>query len=64
MDFASYKMSDVSATKATIHIESLKHNLRVFQKSCPGLNIMAVVKANAYGHGSVPIATARNDIPS
>ena len=58
MDFASYKMSDVSATTATIHIESLKHNLRVFQKSCPGLNIMAVVKANAYGHGSVPIAAA------
>jgi alanine racemase len=36
---------------ATIHLESMKHNLARARSCAPGANIWAVVKANAYGHG-------------
>lgn len=36
---------------ATINLEALRHNLRVVAASAPHSSIMAVVKANAYGHG-------------
>ena len=36
---------------ATIHLDALRHNLEVVRTSAPQSRIMAVVKANAYGHG-------------
>lgn len=36
---------------ATINLEALRHNLRVVAALAPHSRIMAVVKANAYGHG-------------
>ncbi|MGI9219565.1 MAG: alanine racemase [Woeseiaceae bacterium] len=42
--------------RALIRLDALKHNLNVVRKSCPKAKIMAVVKANAYGHGMVPVA--------
>lgn len=40
-----------------INMENLRHNVGVLQEMLPaGGEIMAVVKANAYGHGGVPIA--------
>lgn len=41
-----------------ISLENLEHNARVLQKAMPsGCRLMAVVKAEAYGHGSFEIAT-------
>lgn len=41
-----------------IHLENLEHNARVLQKAMPsGCRLMAVVKAEAYGHGAFEIAT-------
>jgi alanine racemase len=43
------------ATRATIDTGALTHNLSVVRRQAPGARVMAVVKANAYGHG---LATA------
>lgn len=42
---------------AEISLAALRHNLRVVRDLIPkGTRIMAVVKANAYGHGAIPVA--------
>jgi alanine racemase len=43
-------------TFAEIDLKALSHNLRVVRKKISNKNILAVVKANAYGHGAVEIA--------
>jgi len=37
--------------RAVIHRQALTHNLERVKQLAPGSNIMAVLKANAYGHG-------------
>jgi alanine racemase len=41
---------------ATINLEALRHNLRVVAATAPNSRIMAVVKANGYGHGLLNVA--------
>lgn len=41
---------------ATINLEALRHNLRVVAATAPHSRIMAVIKANAYGHGLLNVA--------
>lgn len=44
-------------TSASVDLTALVHNLTQFRKTLvPGCDIMAVVKANAYGHGAVETA--------
>ncbi len=43
---------------AYIDYAALRHNLNVVRSTAPGSRVMAVVKANAYGHGIVPVAQA------
>lgn len=43
-------------TRATVHLNHLCHNLSVVRRSAPNCAVWAVVKANAYGHGLVPVA--------
>jgi len=45
-------------TSATIHLGHLVHNYCLLKKKSAPSNIMAVVKANAYGHGLLPVAEA------
>ena len=44
--------------RAIIDANALKSNLRRIREVAPGSRVMAVVKANAYGHGLVPTALA------
>ncbi len=44
--------------RAVIDTRALQHNLSVIRERARGAHIMAVVKANAYGHGLVPTALA------
>lgn len=37
--------------RATIDLAALRHNLSVVRAAAPGSRVMAVVKANGYGHG-------------
>ena len=43
---------------ATIDAGALKHNLQVVRQRAPRSRVMAVIKANAYGHGLVTVARA------
>jgi alanine racemase len=46
-------------TVIEIDLDALTHNVKEFQQHLPaGTKIMAAVKANAYGHGSIPVARA------
>lgn len=46
---------------ADINLAALRHNLQQVKKTAPKSRIMAMVKANAYGHGLLPIARALSD---
>src|SRR5687768_9840899 len=45
----------IRPTVATIDLNSLRHNVQVIRRLGPGLELCAVVKANAYGHGLLPV---------
>ncbi|MCC7462254.1 MAG: alanine racemase [Gammaproteobacteria bacterium] len=47
--------------RACIDTQALRSNLQVLRERAPHSRIMAVVKANAYGHGLVPAALALGD---
>ncbi|HJL17318.1 MAG TPA: alanine racemase [Sandaracinaceae bacterium LLY-WYZ-13_1] len=46
----------VRPTRAEIDLDALAHNLAVVRTSAPAARILAVVKADAYGHGLLPVA--------
>ena len=48
-------------TRALIDISALRHNFQQVRKAAPGRKILAVVKADAYGHGAVRVARALDD---
>jgi alanine racemase len=44
--------------RSVIDTHALRHNLRTIRERARGARVMAVVKANAYGHGLVPTSLA------
>lgn len=47
------------STRAVVDLDAISTNLRTLRGATgPGVGLMAIVKANAYGHGAIPIATA------
>ena len=46
---------EYSNTYAKIDLDAILHNYRTIRKHA-GVSVMAVVKADAYGHGAVPVA--------
>jgi len=46
---------------ATVNLQALRHNVRVLQEQAGTADLMAVVKADAYGHGAVPVARVLHD---
>ena len=54
-------MTDIEGvvTWAEIDLEAIRKNVRSFVRHVGStVQVMAVVKANAYGHGAVPVARA------
>ncbi|HBK54767.1 MAG TPA: alanine racemase [Xanthomonadales bacterium] len=45
-------------THAIIHLDALRHNLARIRQLAPGAKVMAVVKADGYGHGLERVAMA------
>lgn len=45
-------------TSATIHVDALRHNLGQVRARAPGSRVMAIVKADGYGHGLERVARA------
>jgi len=48
-------ISDTPYTVAEIHLDNLVHNLEEIRKKAAPADVMCVVKADAYGHGAVPV---------
>jgi len=46
------------AAHAVLDMAALAHNLGKLRERAPEAKIMAVIKANAYGHGAIPVARA------
>jgi alanine racemase len=46
---------------ATVDLAAIRHNARVLRDRADGAELMAVVKADAYGHGILPVARALHD---
>jgi alanine racemase len=46
---------------AIIDLAALRHNLGVARRAAPNSRVMAVIKANAYGHGAPRVARALGD---
>jgi alanine racemase len=51
----------MSHLRAIINLDAIRHNVRRLLELADGADLMAVVKANAYGHGAVPVAVAAID---
>ncbi len=49
-------MQRFRATSAEVDLDAVRHNVRLLRPD--GSELMAVVKANGYGHGDVPVARA------
>lgn len=49
-------MRVLNRTEATVNLANLAHNFGEIKRYTGGADIIAVVKADAYGHGSVPVA--------
>ncbi|MCK8516135.1 alanine racemase [Methylonatrum kenyense] len=45
-------------TRAVIHVEALQHNLAQARQAAPDSRVMAVIKADGYGHGLLRVAAA------
>ncbi|MGH8540358.1 MAG: alanine racemase [Stenotrophobium sp.] len=43
---------------ATIDLAAIRHNLGLVRRYAPGTRVLAAIKADAYGHGAVPVARA------
>ena len=50
------------AAYAVLNLEALKHNLSRVRECAPKAKIMAVIKANAYGHGLLRVAEMLQDV--
>ncbi len=50
------------ATRATVHLDRIASNVRIIRRLAgDSVKVLAVVKANAYGHGAVPVAVTALD---
>jgi len=47
-----------SRTWAEVDLGAIRHNVRTLKRHAGGARLMAVVKADAYGHGAVPVSRA------
>lgn len=50
--------------RALIRLGALQKNLRVIRDAAPDARLMAVIKANAYGHGMLTVAQTLDDVDS
>ncbi len=50
-----------SRTWAEIDLAAIRHNVRALKRRASGARLMAVIKADAYGHGALPVSRAALD---
>ena len=47
-----------AAAEAVVDLDAIGHNVRVLRDHAGSAQVMAVVKADGYGHGAIPVARA------
>ncbi|MCG8478551.1 MAG: alanine racemase, partial [Spirochaetales bacterium] len=47
----------IRETRAYVDLDAFEHNLNLAAERVPGASIMPAVKADAYGHGAIAIAS-------
>jgi len=52
----------IPAAHAILDLDAIQHNLSVVRRKAPDAKIMAVIKANGYGHGLLRIAEALTNV--
>jgi alanine racemase len=52
---------DQYPARAVVDLGAIRNNIEVLQEAAPRAEVMAVVKADAYGHGLLPVAQAAVD---
>ncbi|MHB1288641.1 alanine racemase [Georgenia sp.] len=58
MSSAVSQAVDASPARAVVDLDAIVHNVGVLRAAAPTAQAMAVVKADAYGHGLLPVARA------
>lgn len=48
---------------AHINLDALRHNARALARNAAPARLICVIKANAYGHGALPVAQTLSDLP-
>ena len=56
MSFSSARSA--TPAEARVDLSAIRHNVRLLAERARGADVMAVVKADAYGHGAAPVAKA------
>ncbi len=51
-------MPDFRPTWATVDLDAIRHNARALAEAARPAQLLTVVKADAYGHGAIPVARA------
>ncbi|MGQ0573012.1 MAG: alanine racemase, partial [Pseudonocardia sp.] len=54
-------VTEAPRAEAVVDLAAIRHNVAVLAAAAPGAALMAVVKADGYGHGAVPVARAALD---
>jgi alanine racemase len=61
VDFRSVAGPGGARAEAVVDLAAVRHNVAVLAAAAPGAAVMAVVKADGYGHGAVRVARAALD---
>ena len=51
-------MNPLNEPTARINLDAVRHNFNLARRLAPGSSIMAIIKADGYGHGAIPVAEA------
>jgi alanine racemase len=58
MQMTELSLTPTAAAEAVVDLDAIAHNVRLLRELAGSAQVMAVVKADGYGHGATPVARA------
>jgi len=58
MQTTELSLTPTAAAEAVVDLDAIAHNVRLLRELAGSAEVMAVVKADGYGHGAIPVARA------